>query len=385
MTSGKKQYFRIRTESEIKELNQTSASHQRDLVQRIDGLDPRMDALIIKFDDPDEAIIPDRFFYDPRTRERLTGVEASRKAYKHGLAISLPQPRTLKETYASKAIPLELRERAFRRLQRMRQQDIKFIGYSWIPVFGNDKEKRVVNLDTSIRGSKRFSYAENYSVYKGPKGIEKFGIEVVNVYDDAEIVRKQGAFAIVLVPAESEKTPRYRFKLVHVPILPNNPSHELNYNLATVMSLRSEVTFRDDDEAYVGRTPHDIFIGLEYKFRQSREENPVLRFSPLDVAGYLGIVKQQLTEKHNQTPLQYNPFALPSKHWARFSVKCDSNVLVYDPSLSSKDKLRHLHLAEKCILYARAIGHFGHDDISYWDPTRDGIFKNYDWSIGGKE
>ncbi|MEK6819423.1 MAG: hypothetical protein AABY10_05840, partial [Nanoarchaeota archaeon] len=87
---------------------------------------------------------------------------------------------------------------------------------------------------------------------------------------------------------------------------------------------------------------------------------------------------------HNMTPMEMNPFALTSRHGASFYNRLNNNVVIFDPSLRSKHKHRKLHLAEKCILWARAIGKFGHDDIAFWDPSRDGKLKDYDWSISGK-
>lgn len=375
MSEQKKSYFRERTEGEIKKLHITSVNHQRDLVERVDGLDPLEDALVIT----EVQIIPQKFFYEGK--RTLTGEEASRKCRKHGYLIPLNQPRTLSGVYESHGIPLDMRVEALGRIRKVKQQNLAFVGISWWPVFGNDKLKRVFVFDTSPRGVRRFSYAENYSVYNDPEGKERLGIKV-DAYSDSERVRKEGATAVVEVPAESEKTPRYRFGLMHVPWIPNNPERETNYNLATVLSLKPAI-IRDEvsDETLVGRTPHDIFGSIQYKFIESREESSVLRYSPLDVAGYLGIVKKQLTEGHNITALMYNPFPLPSKHQAEFYLKLCNNVLIHDPSLQSKDQLRHLHLAEKSILLGRAIAHFGHDDFAYWDPTRDGIYKDYNWRV----
>ena len=58
----------------------------------------------------------------------------------------------------------------------------------------------------------------------------------------------------------------------------------------------------------------------------------------------------------------------------------NNNIVIYDPTLSSKDKLRKLHVAEKSILIGRAIGRFGADEIMYADGARDGKLENYDWN-----
>jgi hypothetical protein len=369
----KKSYFKERTEAEIKKLNPVLTSSVADLVERIEDLDPNSDSLVIS----DVQIIPTRFFYEGK--RLLTGAEASAKCRKHGNLLPLKQPRTLNGAYESHSIPLDMRVEAFNQLKKIKQQNNSFVGMSYWPVFGNDKLKRIVVFDSVPRGVRRFSYAENNSSYNDDSGDEKLGIKV-KAFADSKRVRKEGATVVVEVPAESEKTPKYRFALMHVPYLPNNPTHETNYNLATVLSLKPAV-LRDEvnDEALDGRTAHDIFSGIEFKGEEAREDSMVLRYSPLDIVGYLGIIKKQLSEEHNITALMYNPFPLISRHQMDFYLKLANNVLIQDKSLTSKDQLRHLHLAEKSILLSRAIGHFGHDDFSYWDPTRDGIYKNFDW------
>lgn len=367
----KKSFFSEGTAKEIKQLTVSKAYHQRDLVERIENLNPSEDALEIR-----TLIIPSRF------KRGNSGFEASRKCYKHGNLIALPQPTTLSEAYDSYEIPLDLRAKAFSQLQKMKQEDINFVGYSWRPVFGRDKTKRVVPFVWLPEGARIFSYAENYSRYKQNKQ-EKLGIKV-EAYPDAKKVRKEGASVVVEVPSRTEKKPRYKFGFLHIPFIPNNPEKETNYNLATVLSLKPallrEGELEESVESIQGRTPHQIY-DIQYKFEQAREQSPVIRFTPQDIAGYLGIIKKQLTEQHNITALMFNPFALPSKHHAEFYKKLCNNVVIYDPTLSSRDKLRKLHLAEKSILLARGIGQFGHDDFAYWDPTRDGIYKNFEWKV----
>jgi len=374
MTEQRKSYFVERDSAEIQELSITPAYNQRDLVQRIEDLNPAEDALEIR-----TVIIPGKF------RKGNQGYQASRKCFKHGELVALSQPSSLAETYDSHEIPLSLRTKSLSQLKDRKQEEIDFVGYSWRPVFGRNRTKRIVPFVWLPEGARIFSYAENYSVYsqRNPNtwDIEKkLGIKV-EAYPDAKKVRTEGASVVVEVPSRTEKKQRYRFGFLHVPFIPNNPERETNYNLATVLSLQPAL-IREDEEAEStdGRTPHAVY-DIQYKFEQSREQSPVVRFTPQDVAGYLGIIKKQLAEQHNITALMFNPFALPSRHQAEFYKKLCNNVLIYDPTLSSENKLRKLHLAEKSIILSRAIGHFGHDNFAYWDPTRDGLYKNFNWKI----
>jgi len=368
----RKAFFQERTDGEKKKLHTKVAYYQRNLVQLIDDLDPSEDALQIRV-----KIVPGKFF-----RKRNTGKRASSICYKHGDLIALPQDEGLTNTHNDYGVtPLDLRIAAFEELKGMRQEEINFVGYSWRPVFGRDRTKRIVHFVNIPEGARIFTYAENFSVYEqlnsdtqNKEG--KLGIKV-EAYPDAAIVRIEGARVVIEVPSRTKKRPKYKFGMAHVPFTPNPFSGE-NYNLAISLSLKP-TSKRDEelDEPIVGTTEFQNY-DIQYESRDSRKDSDVLRFSPQEITGYIGVINKQMVEM-NQTALTFNPFALPSKHQAEFYTKLNNNVLIFDPTLSNKDKLRKPHLAEKSILLARAIGHFGHEDFAFWDPVRDGIFKNYSW------
>ena len=68
--------------------------------------------------------------------------------------------------------------------------------------------------------------------------------------------------------------------------------------------------------------------------------------------------------------MEMNPFALSSKLEAEFYINLCNNLIIFDPSLKSKDKLRKLNIDEKSILLTRSIGILGHDKTFFWDPNR---------------
>ncbi len=374
MKQEKKSYFVRRTEAEIKSLtNVTRINHQRDLVERIRDLNPNSDALVI--DLSNDLIVPRRFF-----RRGMKLDEASNLAYKHGNLIPLKQPRTLKTAYASGQIPLSMREETLSRLSKIKQQNNKFIGYSFWPVFGNSQEKRVVRFREIPEGARLFTYSENFSWYDVTDGNPQQGI-LAEIYGKSKRVIKEGAWAVCHIPSRTKKQGKYRFAIFHVPYQPNPPTERKNYNLATVLSIeRGTVVSFETGEPLKGTT-----LWEEYKprfpYRCTREGSDMVFLNHLDITAYLAVIKECLTKGHNQTPLQFNPYALPSKLQAEFYSKLENNVLVFDLTLDSKDKLRHLHLAESSILLSRAIGFFGHDEFSFWDPVRDGIYKNFHWKV----
>ncbi len=211
-----------------------------------------------------------------------------------------------------------------------------------------------------------FSYAENMT-----QGVK------VESYSDSKRVAKEGASVEVEVPSRTQKKSRYKFKLMHVPV-----KRGLE-NLASVLGLKPALLKGEEGEIRSPRVIHDDY-NIRYTWENEREGSDVITFYPHDIAGYIGIIKDELSkEEKNRTPIDMNPFAFPSQRWARFASNLNNNVLAYDKSLKSKDKLRKLHLAEKSILSGRAIGVFG-NEFAYWDPKVDGLIKDYDWSKEGK-
>jgi len=355
----KKSFFRERNSREIGDLSPKLVYTPRGLVDRIDNLASE-ETLQLQI-----PIVPGRFY-----RNTENGAEASRKAYKHGDLISLGHPRTLGECFECSEIPLQMRARDFQNLQGMREEDINFVGYSFQPGWG-DRTKRIVPFAWLPEGVRLFGYAENRAF-----GIDGNGFDV-EAYDDVKKVKKEGASVIVDVPSRTNKNPRYKVKLSHVPVIRNQN------NLASVLTLKPSVPLDEETGEPTSKRPEHDTYNVRYTWENQREGSEVITFYPQDVAAYIGIIKH-FNAKHNLTPIDMNPFALPSKHQAEFYNKLCNNLVIYDPSLSSKDKLRKLHVAEKSILLARAIGKFGHDDFCFWDTGRDGKLKDYDWSVKGE-
>lgn len=348
----KKSFFRERTAGEIQSLKNKKVYRARGLIEIIDRLDLTEEGLILSF-----QIIPGRFY-----RNTKTDAEASRKCYKHGDLIILSQPQNLGEALSSSETPLSIRARDFSKLSEIREEEINYVGYSHRPVFGRDKTKRVFPFVWMPEGARLWGYAENMT-----QGVK------VEMYKDAKKVKNEGASVAVEVPSRTRKKPRYKFKLLHVPVVRGRE------NLATVLSLKPDLIQTEEGEIERNRVMHDIY-NIKYAWERQREGSSAITFYPHDIAGYLGIIKQELQE-HNMTPMEMNPFALPSRHQAEFYKKLCNNILIFDFGLRNREKLRKLHLAEKSILIARAIGKFGHDDFSYWNVPRDGKLKDYNWKI----
>ena len=354
-----KSFFRENTVTQIRSLEIQETSRQRGLVERISNLEAGH-GLVIR-----ARIIPGKFYQNIET-----GQEASRKCYKHGDLIALPYPQTKEEARRCPDIPLAIRAQALSELEKMKEEEINFVGLSTRPNWG-DRTGRVTPFVACPEGIRIFAYAETMTNYIDSEGKVQHGIKV-EPYADAKRVKEEGASIVVEVPSRTAKNPRYKFKLLHVPIL-RGPE-----NLATIMALKPELVQSPiTGEPLKGRTAHSLY-NIRYTWEDERERSEVITYQPQDIAAYIKIAGD-FWKHHNMTPMEMNPFMLVSKKGAEFYNKLCNQVLVYDPSVSGNDRLRKLHLAEKSILIARAIGHFGHDNFAFWNPERDGKLKDYDW------
>jgi len=337
----KKSFFRERSVAGIRSLNPRKVYTQRDLVRRILDLSPE-DALELRF-----PLIPADF------RRELSGREASRKYHKHGIYIKLDFPVTRADAYRSREIPLQIRARTLDKLRRVREHELFALGFYWYPVQSRDRRKRIVPFSTILEGARLFAYAE-----KMTRGIE------VEPYADSRRVARDGAEILCRVPSRTKKKQRYRDKLVHVPVVVNEKG------LAISSSLKSDFEISPENREY----------DIRYTWEDDREGSERFVFYPQDIAAYMAIIRR-FNEKHNLAPLVFNPLALPSRFEAEFYRKLGNNILIYDPTLSSKHKLRKLHLPEKSILLARTISVLGHDKTMYWDFERDGKIDDYEWQV----
>jgi len=353
---NKKAFFEGRTVAEIRDLKSIRVYNQRDLVERIDCLHED-ESLILGF-----QIIPGRFY-----RNNSGGSEAARRFWKKGPILYLPQPETAEEALASNEIPLNLRRKAIDELTerlragKLRQQDISLYGYSFHPVSGDERLRRVVPFCVPPEATKIFAYAETMT-------------EGVNVRPYSRFSKEQGATVVVDVPSRTKGRPREEFGFVHVPFLRDK------HNLANSLSIRPESISTDQ-----ATSQPDELHKISYSVREGDKEHvEEIHFFPRHVAAYLGIVRDQWKEATNfRVPpiaLIFNPFIFPSKHQADFYQKLEQNLLVYDPSLASKQMLRKPNLAEKSIILGRASVVFGHEDFCFWDSTRDGKIKAYVWN-----
>ncbi len=346
----RKSFFRNRTANEIKELGAKRVYSPRGLVRTIWEDLPADKTLELRF-----QLTPKRF-----ARFDVTGAVASRKCYKHGNVIALEQPKSIAEALECPNIPLAIRARDFEKeLLGLKEEEINFVGYSFRPVrglYGGDGRRRIVPFVWLPEAEKIFAYAET-----------KAGGIDIKPYADSERVKIEGADIICKVPSRTQKKERYAIKLRHVPV------DGATERRAVVWSLKAEFES--------GKEPEHSRYNIRYTWANERENIDGITMYPHVIAAYIAVAGKLWKEQKNLTPMEMNPFALLSRKEAEFYKKLCNNIVIYDPTLDSKDKLRNLHLDEKCILIARSIGTYRHDETMFWDPARDGKLRDYNWSI----
>ncbi len=346
MADNRKSFFKDREANQILDLNVIRVYSPRGLVKRILDLDPATQALEVR-----TPIIPPRFI------GQFKEARASRLNYKHGDFIHLSQPHTQWQAYSCNDIPLAIRARDFKQLQGRKEEEINFVGYVFKPVQSQDARKRIVPFVWLPEAARIFAYGE------------KLGSPVeVDAYSDSAKVKHEGADIVCKVPSRTKKRGRYTVKLQHVPV---NGATERR---AVAWSLKSQFQ----------QVPEHSTYNIRYTHASDKESSDVFTFYPQDIAAYLGVIRDA-TKMHNLTPIEMSPLAIPSNLEVQFYKKLCNNLVIYDPTLSSKYKLRNLHIDEKSILIARSIGVLGHDATMYWDAARDGRLKDYDWTVQGKE
>ncbi len=346
MEQEKKSFFKDRSTEQIKELRTSQIYSPVGLIERVININQKSDVLELRF-----PITPLRFRMYADTWE-----EASRKAMKHGDYINLNYPQTLTDALKSRRNPLSQRVRDLSHLTKIPEEKIEKIGYSFSPVFGRDRRKRLVPFVWNLEAARLYTYSEKLKV----------GIEV-QPYADALRVSREGASVVVKVPSRTKKKNRYTAKIDYVPIENNEWKRPITMSLVSTFN---------------GKEPEHSTYNIRYTFKHIQEGSDVFTFYPHPIAAYWSIVKYFMEKEDNIIPWQMDQFAKPSQKMVDIYKKFCNNIIIYDPTLKSKDKRRKLHVDEKSILIARAIGVLGHDETMFWDPKRDPkTLKDYDWKI----
>ena len=353
---ARKGFFTERTVPQIRDLNTRRVHTQRGLVSRVDDLDPASDGLIIY-----NQLTPGRFF-----QGGVDSATASRRNLRKGRYIPLYQPRNLVEALKDPRIPLQFRQESINAaFKGVREEEIQAVGFSFVPIRGKDLKQRQVPFYIGPEGVRIFTYSENAGEHPGVVG-ENAGIEIVP-YADARRIAREGGKVTVRVPSRSRKQGKYEMKFTNFPL--DSTTDRFHNPRAEIWGLNRDYVV----------WPKDAFWRFGYTDGEAWEASDKEQFIPQDVAAYVAVAGRELTQNRNWTPLEMNPFALPSAKQAEFYTKLRNNILMFDPSIDRKDHLRRPHLDEISMLLARQAAVKGHDETMFWDWNRDGKLRDYDW------
>jgi hypothetical protein len=192
----------------------------------------------------------------------------------------------------------------------------------------------------------------------------------VEAFADAKRAAQEGATVICEVPSREKEKDRYKIRLDHIAVFDDLGRP------AVALGLNSNYTNEPEHKLY----------NIRFTNVNARETSDVVTFYPQEIAAYLGAAKhfvQTLDENGNpnRNSIEACPFLIPSRRAANFYNKLCNNVLVHDGRINNGSHMRKLYVAEKCILFGRAMGMFGLDEMKYQDVKRDGRIADYDWSV----
>lgn len=350
----KKSFFKERTVEQIRNMNCYTVRGPRDLVERVQGLN-HDDSLLIQY----PGLTPHKF-----SRNSRNSAEASRRNLKHGFYLFVDQPYSIDAARATTEIPMQLRQRALEEGLEHRSEPSTFaLGYSFRPIVGKDRNKRIfVPFYSIMEGCKRDTYdqfiKENYAHLGVGSSIE--------TYEDARLVPEIGAEAVVTVPSSTKGKGRYRIKWKHVAV------HDSPDKRVIWWGTRPAYEKKGPEHSSESEPLHRV-----YNVRYGNRSDDEFTY-PHDVHAHQALIRHFM-RRGNLTPLEGSQYAIPSQEAVAFYTKLCNNVIVNDSTIQAKHKLRKLHIDEKSTMMARFAGQVGAWKSFFWDPERDGRIRDYDW------
>ncbi len=281
-----------------------------------------------------------------------SGFKTPRKFLKHGNFVELRTPRDLEESVESSMYPWILRKNAFDSIDSMYNA-----GYSFKP-FGehqDDKRTRRVRLVECLEAERILAYGHQTG----------FDIEVEKVYGKASRIPKDGARIRVSVPSRTIKHDRYEFYLDSVVLDSNDPN---KFAIANGISSTLSMPAKEHN--------------WRHNYYKDKEDSRTFNLFAHEIAAYYKVMFQQAKKrKPNISPLEMSPFPIPTKLTRDFYKKLISMVVVDDPSLKSRQKLRRLNKAEQEILLWDLVRKFEYVVTMYSTRKEDGRLQEADWTL----
>jgi len=324
-----KRFFREPTKAQIKALDCSEA--KKDLVDRILALDEGQGLIIAR------TLVP------PAYRNSWHFLRHGDRVPLRG-SIDVDPERAPRE-----ATPVDYRIRAFHALK---ERMGAYSGYEYHPIDIRphapvDARIRRISLVECLEGARIFAYTHQ---------VPMASIDVEQ-YTNAGAVAKDGATFPVKVPSRQKGSRRYSFSMVSVPLA--NNSHKFRISWGSLSRGHN--------------CKRSQYMGLRYS---AKEDSEVFNWCAHEVSAYLQIMALQ-RKNDNRIPLQMSQIALPTPATKDFYKRLCDSVLLQDPSIESRDRLRVLNKAEQEILLWGLVYKKDHHTSFF---AKDHLGK-YDWAL----
>jgi len=308
-------------EKTVYEVNPLNANEKKTLVDKIENLGKN------------EAVLLHGTIVSPQ-------YESEDRFLKRGSQANLKRYRTIEEAVNDATPMWKLRQERFNQTN----PEIDYCGYGWWGI--KKREYKKVHLVDCVKGAKLLAYS---LMSKKPEDQIK-----VRRYDGHSMARKKGGKYLVEVPSMTKEM-KYLVNLEYVPLTRLKNKYSIIFDLST----------RHGCEAFIANT-------FDYRYATSS-----VSFCPHIIAAYHKFAKEEW-DMGNKTPMEVNPFALPSKKTVDFYNKLESQVMVqdsYEKDGKNLTKKRPLNKAEKEILLWKYAAKHGAMESFF---TKDNL-KTYSW------
>ncbi|MBW3011551.1 hypothetical protein KY311_00020 [Candidatus Woesearchaeota archaeon] len=275
------------------------------LVDAIEGL-KKNEAVVI-----DYALVPEQYRDETHFLKR-------------GDQVNLKRYETIDDAINDAKPMWRLRKEAFQNIG-----DKEYCGYGFWGI--RKREHKKVHLVDCIKGAKLLAFSIKSDKQKDQINVRK--------YEAAYAGKQRGGKYLVEVPSMTEDK-KYLVDLENVPFTRKRNKYSIIFDLST----------RHGCEAFIANAFHYRYSGSE------------LAFCPHVIAAYHKLAKEEW-EKGNKTPMEVNPFAIPTKDTVDFYNKLTSQVMVKesykDDEGKERTKKRPLNKAEKEILLWKRVAKKG--------------------------
>jgi hypothetical protein len=379
----KKDFFKRRTEAQIKKLDCKVVDTPEGLVDAIEELDIDREGLILDF----PLVHPDfnNPRYNPQYNSRRTGRGAKFKGSSGSERKSFPaflcldQPISREGAKEGKRRPFIIRNDAFRSMKQLQEEDNFQMGYLYRSITGNVRIPHLISFWAIDHGNMLDSFSERMKV-----NLPNFDV-------GAKVERNYAPNIYLKVPSKQKGKGRYTQLWRNVPTEENDSRRVLAWNTSNTYGSVVDNSFQED-----------VSAGPGYKNYQIGQENPRGEAASLqfrfvddhDVEGYSEMIRYFM-RRGNLVPLEMSQIAIPSREDIPFARKLDNNLLIRTVNKSG-ESFNHPREDQYSILRGRHIAkHIRSEEEArkqtsvveptmYWDPERDGRIRDYPWRPGEK-